>query len=89
MVFVKILGFMDLLAALVLFLLFYDIGYGLAYVLFWYLLFKSIIFFSAKITLFDLLSAIFLIAGSYGHHTPLAWISIIWLVQKGIISMLS
>lgn len=86
---VKLLGFFDLLTAVVLFLLHQDmIGWNIALAAFLYLMFKAVVFFGDLASILDAVTGIYIIILLLGFHTPLTYIFIIYLFQKAVFSFL-
>ncbi len=86
---VKLLGLIDLLAAVFIILLRFNIGNKIAFVIAIILLIKSIIFLTSFTSWIDIISGIFLILAVYGHYYFFTWIFALWLFQKGVISVFS
>lgn len=86
---VKVLGFFDLLTALVIFLLHQNIiGWRIALAAFLYLMFKAFVFFGDLASMLDAATAIYIIILLLGFHTPLTYVFIIYLFQKAVFSFL-
>ena len=85
---VKLLGLVDLLAALSLFMLKYNMFKSFALILGLIVLFKSIIFLDLFMTSMDIFSFLFIILGYFGIFNIFSWIAIVWLVQKGFSSLI-
>ncbi len=86
---VKILGLMDVISGIVLGLAYYELFGQIAVICALYLLIKGIIFFGSFATWIDLITAIVFFLVIYGVSGVWVWIFIIWLMQKGIFSLLS
>ena len=87
--FIKVLGFFDLLAAGVLFLLHLDfIGWKIALVAIIYLLLKAALFFGDIMSILDAVTGVYIILLLLGFHSPLTFIFIIYLVLKAVFSFL-
>ncbi len=86
---VKLLGFFDLLTAVVLFLLHHNlVGWKIAVFAFVYLVLKAVIFFGDVMSIIDGITAIYIIILVLGLHTSLTYIFIIYLFQKAVFSFL-
>ena len=87
MVLVKILGLMDLLAALAYALVKYSlISQSVAAVLVLVVLVKSIIFLKDVSSMIDMAAALFLLLAIYGMLPSAAIFAALWLLQKSIFS---
>lgn len=85
---VKLLGVLDLLAAIFLILLRWNIGSNIALVLGILLGIKSLIFFYNWASVIDIISVGILIAASFGFYFYFSWIFSLWLLQKAFFSLL-
>ena len=85
---IKLFGILDLLSALILFLMGYGLGkqFGLVFGL--YLIIKSLIFFG-WISLVDITAGTFMIFAGLGNYLPFSWLFVFWLLQKGAFSLYS
>lgn len=86
---VKLLGLIDLLAAVFIILLKFHIGENIAVIIAIILLIKSIIFLTSFISLIDILAGVFLLLAAYGHYYFFTWIFALWLLQKAFFSLLA
>lgn len=86
---IKLFGVLDMISALLLILLKYDIGVTFAYFFAGYLILKGLLFFGGINTLFDFAAGVLLILAAQGIYSLFYWIVIIWLFQKSLISLLS
>ena len=86
---VKILGILDLVMGLHLFLLKWELFSFLGFVLGIYLLLKSVIFISDVSSVVDLVTAVIYLLAVFGIYFFFSWIFALWLIQKGIFSLLS
>jgi|GEM_PF-1286985 len=86
---IKLFGLMDLFSALLLLLLKYHIGESIAYFFAGYLILKGLLFFGGVNTLFDFAGGVFLILAAQGVYSLFYWIVILWLFQKGIMSLIA
>ena len=82
----KLFGILDLLSALVLIFLKFDLGISLAWFCVIYLFVKSIIFLS-WISILDMFSAVIIVLFIMGWSGTLTWIIFIYLLQKAIFSI--
>lgn len=87
---IKLLGFFDLLTALVLFLLHLEfIGWKIAIIAFIYLMIKAIVFFGDIMSILDAVTGVYIILLLiFGFHIPLTYLFIIYLFFKAIFSFL-
>ena len=86
---IKILGFFDLLTALIIFLLHNNlVGWKIALIAFIYLMIKAVVFFGDIMSILDGVTGIYIIVLLLGFHTFLTYIFIIYLVQKAVFSFL-
>lgn len=86
---VKILGVLDLLAALSILLLNFGAVKTMALALGIYLTIKGIIFIKSITSWIDIASGILMVVAVYGYFNILTWVAAIWLTQKGVISLFS
>jgi len=86
---VKLLGLIDLLAAVFIILLRFNIGSKIALIIALMLLVKSVIFLTSFVSFVDIVSGVFLLLAVYGYYYFFTWIFALWLFQKGMISLLS
>ena len=86
---VKILGILDLVMGLHLFLLKWELFSFLGFILGIYLLLKSVIFISDVSSVVDLVTALIYLLAVFGIYFFFSWIFALWLIQKGIFSLLS
>lgn len=84
---IKLFGVLDILSALLLLLLTYGMGKPLAYFFAGYLLLKGLFFFGGINTFFDLAGGVLLILAAQGVYSLAYWIVILWLFQKGLLSL--
>lgn len=84
---VKLFGLLDIVSALILILLTYGIGESLAYIFAGYLILKGLLFFGGINTFFDLAGGVILILAAQGIYSLAYWIVILWLFQKGVLSL--
>ena len=83
---VKLLGILDLLAAIFLILLRWGIGSDVGLVIGILLGIKSLIFLSNWASIVDLISVVILILAALGHYYYFSWLFSIWLLQKAFFS---
>ena len=86
---IKLLGLIDLLAAIFIILLRFHIGESIAFIVAILLILKSVIFLTSFVSLIDIISGIFLLLAVYGHYYFFTWIFALWLLQKAVISLFS
>ncbi len=86
---VKLLGLIDLLAAVFIILLRFNIGGSIALVIAIILLIKSFVFLRSFVSIIDILSGVFLLLAIYGHYYFFTWLFALWLLQKAIVSIFS
>lgn len=84
---VKILGILDLAAAITLLLLRWDIGVVLGIVLGIYILVKSFYFMTDVASIVDIGAGLFLILAALGFYHAITYIFVLWLAQKGVSSL--
>lgn len=82
-----ILGVLDLLSGIELFLLNYGIfsGFGLIFGI--YLIVKGLIFIKSISSVLDLIGGIVIVLMFYEISVPFYWLFSLWLIQKGIFSL--
>ena len=85
----KMFGLVDLLAALSLFLLQWDIGRTFGLVIISIFLLKSIVFFYDIASVLDLLTVLFFILALLGVYVFFSWVFILWLLQKAFFSFVA
>lgn len=86
---IKLLGVIDLLAAIVFILVQWDIGVKIGVIAAVYLIVKSLIFISDFTSWIDLIAGIYLVLVLLGINSTFSFIFALWLLQKGIFSLLS
>ena len=86
---IKLFGILDIVSAFLLILLKYHVGETLALFFAGYLIIKGLIFFGGINTFFDLTAGVLLILATQGVYSLFYWIVILWLFQKGIVSLIS
>mgnify|MGYP001601123235 CR=1 FL=1 len=83
----KLLGSLDLAAAISLILVQWDIGLGIASILAAYIVVKSLLFLGNWASLVDLSSGIYMFLVIYDIHSALSLIFALWLLQKSFFSL--
>ncbi|MEK6856813.1 MAG: hypothetical protein AABX49_02240 [Nanoarchaeota archaeon] len=83
----KLLGVLDLITAVFFILAQWDVGLGVAEVLAFYILIKSILFFGDWASFIDLLSGAYLLLLVYDIHSAFSLVFILWLLQKSFFSI--
>lgn len=86
---VRLLGFMDLVAGMVLFLMKFQVAESWGVVIGLFLLAKALVFITDVVSVMDLLAAIVLLLASQGYYYFFTWIFVLWLLQKGFFSFFS
>lgn len=84
---VKLLGFLDLLAAVFLVLAQWDIGLSIAGFFAFYIILKSLLFLGDWASLIDLLAGIYMLLVIYDVHSAFSLIFVLWLLQKSFFSL--
>lgn len=84
---VKLFGILDLLGAISLILLRWDIGGNIGLVLGALLGIKALVFFYNWASIVDMVSVLFLILACFGFYFSFSWIFAFWLLQKGFFSL--
>lgn len=83
-----ILGILDILAGVTLFSLkFSSFFLPIAFLFGVYLIIKSLIFFKTFASVVDILVGIIIILATLGEYNILTYLSIVWLLQKGLLSL--
>ena len=85
--FVKLLGLIDIICAVALALMFWNIGKFLAIVCAAYLVVKSLRYLFDVASFVDLAAGIFLLATAFGVYPFFNWFFVVWLLQKGVRSL--
>ena len=86
---VKILGLVDIISGIALGLAYFGLFEQMAFICGLYLFIKGIIFFGGFASWIDILTAIVFLMIVYGIQGLWVFIFVVWLVQKGIFSLLS
>ena len=86
---VKLLGFLDLLIALIFILAQWDIGVKFAVFCAIYLILKGIVFIYDIASIVDMIAGVYLILVLLNIHSAFSFIFILWLIQKGLFSLAS
>ena len=81
-----VLGILDILAGLCLFLLKFGIFEWVGYIFAGYLFLKGIVFFSPA-SLIDFISGVLIILAIFGYFSFFSYVAILWLIQKGVFSL--
>ncbi|MBL7147810.1 MAG: hypothetical protein ISS82_03220 [Nanoarchaeota archaeon] len=85
----KLLGVIDLLAALSIILLKFNLGTSFALIIAIVLLIKSLLFIFNIVSIIDIISVVFIFLAIFGIFTVVTWIAFFWLLQKAVFSLLS
>lgn len=86
---VKILGIVDLLAGLSLILLKFNLLKQFALIVGLVLLIKSLMFLGNIASFIDIIAVAVIVLAFFGVYGIVSWISVVWLVQKGLFSLLT
>ncbi|MDP2908827.1 MAG: hypothetical protein Q8N77_03395 [Nanoarchaeota archaeon] len=90
MVFLKLMGLMDLLTVTTLLLFKYGIiQQKFLIVAVAYLIIKGVIFFRDIASIVDVGVAVVFILAMFGIYNVLTWIAVLWVLQKAVFSMLT
>jgi hypothetical protein len=85
---VKLLGIADLLAAVVVILLHYDIlGWRIGFIFVAYLIIKGWLFRTDINSIMDILCGLYMFVMLFGFTTIITWVVAIYLFQKAIFSL--
>ncbi|MBI4447821.1 hypothetical protein HY643_02480 [Candidatus Woesearchaeota archaeon] len=84
---VKFFGLLDLASALAVFLFKFNIPKIFVWAAVIYLGVKGLIFLKDFSSLIDLTSVVIIIFALYGHYNRLTYLVVLWLLQKGITSL--
>ncbi len=85
---IKILGLLDIISSVFLGLSYFGYFKEVALIFAFYLLIKSIIFIKGFASIVDLITAIVFFLVISGVSGAWVWIFVLWLLQKGVISLL-
>lgn len=86
----KIFGFLDIFAALLLFLLKFGIGKNLIFIIAVLLILKAFLFFSPVMTILDIAAALVMVLAYFDVYSMvISLLFALWLLQKGFFSMLT
>ncbi len=86
----KIFGFLDMFAALLLFLLKFGIGKSFVFIIVILLILKSLLFFSPVMTVLDIVATFVMVLAYFDiYSTVISLLFALWLLQKGFFSLLS
>ncbi len=83
----KLLGFLDLVAAVFFILAQWGIGLSVAPFLAFYVIAKSLLFFGDWASFIDLFAGVYMLLVIYDIHSAFSLIFILWLLQKSIFSL--
>jgi len=84
----KLLGILDLAAAIFFVLIQWDVGLGIASFFAGYLVVKSLIFISDWVSWIDLISGLYMFLAIYDLHSAFSFIFVLWLLQKSFFSLM-
>ena len=84
---VKILGLVDLLAGISLFLLKFNLFKQFAIIMGIILLVKSIMFLGNIVSLIDIIAVVVIFLAFMNIYGIITWLVVIWLIQKGVFSL--
>lgn len=82
----KILGALDILVALVLFLLKYGMPNWAAWAAVVYVCAKAFLAIKSIASIGDIIGAALIVLAIFGHFNILTYIAVIWFLQKGVAS---
>lgn len=85
----KILGLLDLIAGITLFVMKFGIGRKLSLILGILLLIKGVLFITTLASIPDLITGIIMVVASYGNFHMIYLLFALWLLQKGLFSLYS
>lgn len=88
MVLIKLLGFLDVLAAINLILIKFSFD-SLAILFSIYLIIKGLVYIKDLISIVDIICGVVILMAFYGYYNIFTWLVVLWLLQKGIVSLLS
>lgn len=83
----KLLGFLDLVAAGVLIILRFITLDFFAWGIVILLIIKSLLFIKSYASIVDLIGSLFFILAILGHYYMLTWIFVVWFLQKAFVSL--
>lgn len=83
----KLLGVIDLLAALSIILLKFNIGANFAIIIAILLLIKSLVFIYNIVSIVDIIAVIFIFLAIFSVFNIITWLIFFWLLQKSIFSI--
>ncbi|MDD5331225.1 MAG: hypothetical protein PHE43_00165 [Candidatus Nanoarchaeia archaeon] len=86
---IQLLGVLDMIAALALFLTKFDKLEIMAWIAAGYLIIKALLFFGDFGSIVDGICGIIVIFGIFGVFGIVSYLAIAWLVTKGLISLVS
>ena len=89
MVLIKFLGLLDILSGLIIIILKFNVFSEIGLFLSIFLGLKSIIFIKDVASVIDLVTAGFLFLASIGFYFSFTWIFSIWLLQKGLFTLIA
>ncbi len=85
---IKLLGILDILTGGIFFVSYFYVN-NIFLIFPIYLIIKSLVFIKSIVSFFDILVAIFFIMAIFGNFVIIDWIFIVWIIQKGLFSLLS
>ena len=84
-----VMGILDLIAGISVFLVKFGLFTSLGFVLGIYLILKGVLFIKDVSSILDIISGIVIILLFYGCGVPFYWLFSLWLIQKGLFSLMS
>ncbi len=85
----KLLGIMDIIAAIAMVLAHYGLGLSFGLVFAIYLLIKGVAFLPSFVSIMDLICGLFLFLSLVDVNFFFYWVFVLWLLQKGFFSLFS
>lgn len=82
----RIFGLLDILAGLSLIYLSWGHSFLVTFFIV-YLILKGLLFFGGFVSIIDIIAGIFMAVASATSFSLLGWFFVIWLIQKGLISL--
>lgn len=84
----KIMGVLDLVVALTLFLLKYGMWEWFAWACIVYIALKSFLAIRSIASIGDIIAALIMVLAIFGHFNILTYLAVLWFLQKGVASFL-
>ncbi len=80
-------GLLDLVAAIMMLLVRWNIGKTLGLIMALYVVVKSLVFIKDMASVVDLLAGIFFVLALFDYYNIITYILVLWLLQKGVVSL--